>query len=96
VSAKAEGADRAVPAALLAARFHNALAQWIAGTARSYGITQLALSGGVFQNQYLTERVTAFAIVRGVLVFTHQVVPANHGGTALGQAMLAGAAWEGI
>ena len=46
IRAIAEDAERGVPPAVIAARFHNTLAQWIAEAARSSGIPQLALSGG--------------------------------------------------
>jgi hydrogenase maturation protein HypF len=78
------------PAALVAARFHNALADWIVEEAVRAGVHQVVLSGGVFQNRYLTERAAALAEARGFTVYTHQRVPANDGGIALGQAVLAG------
>jgi hydrogenase maturation protein HypF len=72
----------------IAARFHNALAGWIGAVARRTGVSQVALSGGVFQNSYLVDR-TVFLLEReGYAVFTHQRVPANDGGIALGQAVM--------
>ena len=74
--------------ASIAARFHNALAEWIATAAERRGVRQVALSGGVFQNGYLVERAVALLESRGFAVYTHQRVPANDGGIALGQAVL--------
>jgi hydrogenase maturation protein HypF len=71
-------------------RFHNALANWIVEVARQAGVRSVVLSGGVFQNAYLTERTSALLEERGFRVFTHHQVPANDGGIALGQAVLAG------
>jgi hydrogenase maturation protein HypF len=72
----------------IAARFHNALAGWILAAARRTGVTQVALSGGVFQNSYLVDR-TVFLLEReGYKVHTHQRVPPNDGGLALGQAVM--------
>jgi hydrogenase maturation protein HypF len=79
-----------IPRGLIAARFHNALANWIAAVATRTGLRQVALSGGVFQNSYLVERASALLERRGYQVYTHQRVPANDGGIALGQAVLAG------
>lgn len=76
--------------AWIAARFHNALAAWIVEVAARTGAKQVALSGGVFQNRYLTERAAALLEARGCRVFTHQRIPPNDGGIALGQAVLAG------
>jgi hydrogenase maturation protein HypF len=78
------------PVALIAAKFHNALADWIVEEARRSGVRQVVLSGGVFQNRYLTERAAALLEARGFAVHTHQRVPTNDGGIALGQAVLAG------
>ena len=96
IRAVAEDAGCGVSPAVIAARFHNTLAQWIAETAQCRGIPQVVLSGGVLQNQYLTERVTDRLQSQGVQVFTHHLVPANDGGLALGQAVLASAVWEGL
>ena len=79
------------PAALIAARFHNALVDWIVSVAEHSGVRQVALSGGVFQNRYLVERAAARLEARGLTVYTHRQVPPNDGGIALGQAVLAGA-----
>jgi hydrogenase maturation protein HypF len=79
-----------VPRSLIAARFHNALASWILAVAQRSGLRQIVLSGGVFQNSYLAERAAALLEGRGCRVYTHQRVPPNDGGIALGQALLAG------
>ncbi len=75
---------------VIAARFHNALVNWIVNVATSTGLKQVVLSGGVFQNRYLTERAAAILESRGYQVHTHQRVPPNDGGIALGQAVMAG------
>ena len=79
---------------LISARFHNALAGWIVNVARRTGVGQVALSGGVFQNSYLVERSVAELESNGFKVATHQRVPANDGGIALGQAVIAGLVTE--
>jgi len=76
----------AVP--LIAARFHNALVDWIVEVAAKAGMKQVVLSGGVFQNRYLTERAAAALESRGFAVHTHRQVPPNDGGIALGQAVM--------
>ncbi len=77
-----------VNAALIAARFHNALVNWIVEVATSSKLKQVVFSGGVFQNRYLTERASAALESRGFDVYTHQRVPPNDGGIALGQAVM--------
>jgi hydrogenase maturation protein HypF len=76
----------AVP--LIAARFHNALVEWILEVAAHAGPKQIVLSGGVFQNRYLTERAASALESRGFEVHTQQRVPPNDGGIALGQAVM--------
>ena len=76
-------------AARIAARFHNALANWIVRVAERAGVQQVAMSGGVFQNGYLVDRTTRLLEARGFRVYTQQRVPPNDGGIALGQAVLA-------
>jgi len=82
-----------VPA--IAARFHNALVAWILevaqiAVAENARLKQVVLSGGVFQNRYLTERAAAALESSGFTVYTHHHVPPNDGGIALGQAVMSG------
>ncbi|HLA84060.1 MAG TPA: carbamoyltransferase HypF, partial [Thermoguttaceae bacterium] len=85
-------ADRAagVPVGRISARWHNGLAQMAVDIVQRAGCSQVALSGGCFQNRLLTERVRAALAAAGFNVYTHQMVPAGDGGIALGQAYLAG------
>ena len=78
--------------AQVAVKFHNGLAEWIVDVARTSGVRQVVLSGGVFQNRYLVERAAARLEERGFAVYTHQRIPTNDGGLALGQAVLAAGA----
>ncbi|MBE7541094.1 MAG: carbamoyltransferase HypF [Bryobacteraceae bacterium] len=70
-------------------RFHATLAGWIAGMARRAGVRTVALSGGCFQNDLLTRMAVAALEKAGCRAALHQRVPANDGGLALGQAVLA-------
>lgn len=74
---------------LIAARFHNALVAWIVEVATQVRSEQVVLSGGVFQNRYVTERAAGVLESRGFEVFTHHQVPPNDGGIALGQVVMA-------
>lgn len=78
-----------VDVARIAAKFHNALANWIFVVARGTGVGRVVLSGGVFQNAYLTERAKFLLESSGFEVFWHHQVPSNDGGISLGQAVLA-------
>ncbi|MFH1374907.1 MAG: carbamoyltransferase HypF [bacterium] len=75
--------------AIIAAKFHNTLAGMIAEIATRSGETRIALTGGCFQNKYLTERALAYLHRSGLEVFRHGRVPPNDGGIALGQIMAA-------
>jgi hydrogenase maturation protein HypF len=83
-----------VPAGVVSARFHNTLAAVIAETCAllrgDTGLSRVALSGGVFQNRYLTEKSVQILRRAGFEVLTHSLVPPNDGGLALGQAVIAG------
>jgi hydrogenase maturation protein HypF len=57
-------------------------------------LTRVALSGGVFQNMFLLERVVGALETRGFEVLTHSRVPANDGGISFGQAAVANARLE--
>ena len=85
----------AVPAARISARFHAGLADAVCDLggriAAAHAIQTVALSGGVFQNRTLFERVCNGLRARGLEVLTHRRVPTNDGGLALGQAVTAAA-----
>ena len=53
------------------------------------GIKTAALSGGVFQNKLLLRLVKHRLEEKGIRVLIHELVPANDGGIALGQAYYA-------
>ena len=78
----------------LAGAFHATLiASFIdmAGLLRERtGISRVALSGGCFQNRILLEGCAHELERGGFEVFTHGRIPANDGGVALGQAVIAG------
>jgi hydrogenase maturation protein HypF len=79
---------------VVSARFHNTLAAAVAevvvSASRRVGALPVVLSGGVFQNALLTERVLR-AIGAGTVVLRHSAVPPGDGGIALGQAVIASA-----
>ena len=75
--------------ATVAARFHNALAEAVVAVARDVGEAAVVLSGGCFQNRYLTERVVRRLRAEGFRPYWHQRVPPNDGGIALGQIVAA-------
>ncbi len=83
--------DGGVPTGVICAKFHNTLAEVIVAVARRIGARRVALTGGVFQNRYLTERAFRRLERAGLKPFTHQRVPPNDGGIALGQIMVAAA-----
>ena len=83
--------DRAAgePVARTSARFHNALANLAVEVAQRWGGSQVALSGGCFQNALLAERTRERLLQSGFKVYTHLQVPPGDGGIALGQLLVA-------
>jgi hydrogenase maturation protein HypF len=81
--------NRRLPVPLLSARFHNALAEAIVAVAKRVGQPRVVLSGGCFQNRYLTERTVERLQHEGFRPYWHQRIPPNDGGIALGQVLAA-------
>jgi hydrogenase maturation protein HypF len=73
------------PVALISAKFHNALVESVIELAKKVGQPRVVLSGGCFQNRYLTERLVRRLREEQFLPYWHQRVPTNDGGIALGQ-----------
>ncbi len=95
VRSVAEDLLAGVAAPTIAARFHYGVAAAIMTVCRQLrdrtGLEVVALSGGVFQNLLLTDRVTTGLTDAGFRVLLHSRVPCNDGGISLGQAVVAGA-----
>jgi hydrogenase maturation protein HypF len=73
----------------ISAKFHNALAETVVAAAKRAGERRVVLSGGCFQNRYLTERTVRWLQAEGFQPYWHQRVPPNDGGIALGQIVAA-------
>ncbi len=83
-------------AGVISTRFHYGLAAALAGLAsnllRTHGTGRIvALSGGSFQNKVLLEELERRLNADGITVLIHAKVPANDGGLAFGQAVVASA-----
>lgn len=88
------------PVSLMAARFHRGLAKIITAMVAQIAEKQpedappldtVALTGGCFQNRILLEETQRRLSAAGFTVLMHAKVPANDGGLALGQAVIAAA-----
>jgi hydrogenase maturation protein HypF len=87
-------AEPAIDVATASARFHNTLVDMAAHVTTQIGERNVVLSGGCFQNRYLTERMVSRLLGAGYRPYWHQRVPPNDGGIALGQILAAQAASE--
>jgi hydrogenase maturation protein HypF len=85
--------QQGVSKAQISAKFHNSVSLMILDLcqviARTTGIKQATLSGGVFQNRLLLRTAVPLLKRQGFLVLTHQQVPTNDGGISLGQVVVA-------
>ena len=86
---------RGVETPRIAARFHAGLALTFSSLAvrlaGDRGIDTVVLGGGVFQNRLLLEAVTSNLEIRGLMVLSPRLLPANDGGISLGQGTIAAA-----
>jgi hydrogenase maturation protein HypF len=77
----------------IATKFHNTIILAIFDSVNAIrnksGINKVVLSGGVFQNRYLSEGIMDLLLKNKFEVFSHSAVPANDGGLALGQLAVA-------
>jgi hydrogenase maturation protein HypF len=77
----------------IATKFHNTIILAIFDTVNTIrlnsGINKVVLSGGVFQNKYLSEKTMDLLLKNNFEVYSHSSVPANDGGLALGQLAVA-------
>jgi len=80
-------------AAVISAKFHNTLAEALLAMAKAARentrLEVAALSGGVFCNRFLADRLVMRLKQEGFAVLWNRDVPSNDGGIALGQAAIA-------
>jgi hydrogenase maturation protein HypF len=93
LSALIEDLHRGISKGRISVKFHNTVAHMINEMchliANETGISQVALSGGVFQNRLLLKKTVSLLEGSGFQVFTHRQIPCNDGGISLGQAVIA-------
>ncbi|HBY97211.1 MAG TPA: carbamoyltransferase HypF [Chloroflexi bacterium] len=84
-----------VPITSIAHRFHASVAEMLAKACvrvrEQTRLNVVALSGGVFQNRLLLERLLARLETLGFEVYINRRIPPNDGGLSLGQAAVAAA-----
>ncbi|GFZ32261.1 carbamoyltransferase [Clostridium zeae] len=84
---------RQIKKEVIAMKFHNTIIKFTEAMCmkiyNDYDINKVALSGGVFQNNILYERIYNNLISKGFRVYTNNKVPCNDGGISLGQIVIA-------
>ncbi len=94
VRAMVDAIMRGTERSRIASSFHVTLTDAFVATAKQIrkqtGINRTALSGGCFQNRLLLLLTITGLESAGFDVYYHKQVPANDGGVALGQAVVAG------
>jgi hydrogenase maturation protein HypF len=78
-----------IPPGIIAAKFHNTLAEIIVAVACLVGDERVVLTGGCFQNRYLIGRAIHRLNSEGFRPYWHHRVPASDAGIALGQIIAA-------
>ncbi|MDZ4241416.1 MAG: carbamoyltransferase HypF [Candidatus Omnitrophota bacterium] len=81
--------EAGTPTGEISARFHNTMAEVVVKIARQSDLRDVCLTGGCFQNRYLTERAVRRLREEGFVPHWHRYVPCNDGGISFGQAVAA-------
>jgi hydrogenase maturation protein HypF len=88
-----DDALKGVAISIISARFHNGCARMVVQVCQEImnqtGLSEVALSGGVWQNAILLGKAFSLLTQKGFTVYIPQRVPANDGGLSLGQAVIA-------
>lgn len=78
-------------AGVISAKFHNTIADMILKTAKKIKISRVVLSGGVFQNKFLTYKTFKLLNKNGFKVYMNSGNQTNDSGIPLGQIAIANA-----
>ena len=79
--------DNSVSRAEISAKFHNTLIEIIIAVAKQIGRKQILLTGGCWQNKYLSERAITRLKAENFIPYWHHHIPCNDGGIVIGQIM---------
>jgi hydrogenase maturation protein HypF len=80
-----------ISAPIISAKFHNSIAGMILFAAKRSKMKRVVLSGGVFQNRYLKDRVVKLLNKNGFKAYIHSKIETNDSGIPLGQIAIANA-----
>lgn len=84
---------RDIPRGRIALKFHNTIVELTLKMCKLIRndtfLNKVALSGGVFQNSYLLEKLIFKLEKEKFIVYTHKVIPPNDEGVSLGQIAIA-------
>ncbi|MBI5102163.1 MAG: carbamoyltransferase HypF [Nitrospirae bacterium] len=84
--------EAGVPVSVISSRFHNTVAACVVNVvlklSAMHNIRKIALSGGVFQNNYLLKRIVEALSAASLKVLINDSVPCNDAGISLGQAYI--------
>ncbi|MGV8981401.1 carbamoyltransferase HypF [Clostridium sp.] len=90
--------ENGVSAKNIASKFQNTIVNFtvsICGSIRKdSGLNEVVLSGGVFQNSFLLQKICCNLKENKFEVYTHKDIPSNDGGVAIGQIIIANAIIE--
>jgi hydrogenase maturation protein HypF len=82
-----------IPVAIMAAKFHNTLANLIVSEVKKftdeYGKNKVVVSGGCFQNKFLSEKIHKLFSDTGISLYFPAQIPCNDSGIAAGQLVIA-------
>ena len=85
--------ERGTARETISAKFHNCLCEALLGISKEAkkksGLKTVALSGGVFCNRYLTNRLIKLLKKNDFTVLFNREIPSNDGGVSIGQAAIA-------
>ncbi|MCC7451889.1 MAG: carbamoyltransferase HypF [Anaerolineae bacterium] len=89
VSAILTDLQHRIPTGQIAAKFHNTTTEMIVAAAHRIALERIVLTGGCFQNKYLTEHTINRLRTEGFTPYWHQHIPTNDGSIAMGQIIAA-------
>ena len=93
IKAVVQDVHNQVSTGVISARFHNGILRAALEASLQIrsetGINQVALSGGVWQNLFLANKMIPWLRQKRFMVFYHHQLPPNDGCVSLGQAMVA-------